>query len=57
MIYAMNLPAEKLGAITLGSIINGIPHKDRIYCGSSSFFLYARRVTELRVEIDEEKWM
>jgi hypothetical protein len=36
-------------------VINGIPHGDRIFCGSTDLGLYARRVSKLKVRVDKAK--
>lgn len=36
-------------------LINGIPHGDRIFCGNSDRWLYARRVSKFKVRVDKAK--
>lgn len=36
-------------------LINHVPHGDRIFCGNSECGIYARKVKNLKVEVDKEK--
>jgi hypothetical protein len=38
-----------------GLLINNIPHGDRILCGTNPCWLYARKVSKLKIEVDEKK--
>jgi hypothetical protein len=55
MAYYANRRKEIPFKAQKGLLINNVPHGDRILCGGSTCWLYARKIRNLQVKVDEKR--